>query len=234
MPVSRPLTKEVLKKMFLKILPEFQPGHRYHGCGHSVDAILGSFIHDYMGIDRLSPEEKAQAKRTVYELERDGYIMQDPSQGNDQFKALTERGKKAVEQRLDAMKLPSIDIDELLSRDDLRDLVRDDYLTEDYETAVSKAFRLLEESVRAKAKQGPGTFGVNLMTAAFRPNGGALKHPGALVDAEAESLHQLMRGAMGWFRNRSGHRTVGYHDAHQAAHVLSFANLLLDLLDECT
>jgi uncharacterized protein (TIGR02391 family) len=234
MPVSRPLNKEVLKKMFLKILTEFRPGGRYDHCGHAIDGILPLYIHEYFGIDRLNQEELGLARRAVYELERDGFIMQDPAQGDDQHKILTEKGKIAVEQDIDNMKLPSIDIDQLLSREDLRSRVRDDYLAGDYETAIFKAFRHLEESVRAKAKQPPSAVGVNLMTAAFKPSGGALKHPEALVDAEAEALHQLMRGAIGWFKNPSSHRTVGYDDAHQAAHVLASANLLLDLLDECS
>jgi hypothetical protein len=37
----------------------------------------------------------------------------------------------------------------------------------------------------------------------------------------------------GWFKNPSSHRSVGYSDAQQAAHILAFANLLLDLADQC-
>jgi Leucine-rich repeat (LRR) protein len=120
MPISRPLNKEILKRMFLKILTEFHPRGRYAGCGHSVDGILPHYLHEYFGIVRLNQEELGLAKRGVYELARDDFIMQDPAQGSDQFKVLTEKGKKAVQQGIDKMKLPSIDIDQLLSRDDLR------------------------------------------------------------------------------------------------------------------
>ena len=78
-------------------------------------------------------------------MERDDYIQQDPTQPSAEFKVLTERGLRAVENELADMKLPSLNIDELISRDDLRNRVRDDYIAGDYESAIFKAFRLLEE-----------------------------------------------------------------------------------------
>jgi uncharacterized protein (TIGR02391 family) len=234
MAISRPLNKEILKRMFLKILTEFRPGGRYANCGHAIDGILPHYIHEYFGIARLNQEELGLAKRAVYELERDDFIMQDPTQGGDQHKILTEKGKKAVQQDIDHMKLPSVDIDQQLSRDDLRAKVRDDFLSGDYETAVFKAFRFLEESVRAKAGEPASSIGLALMSAAFSPSSGKLKHPGAALPQEQDGLHQMMRGAIAWFKNPSSHRTVPRDDAQQASHVLAFANLLLDLLDECT
>jgi uncharacterized protein (TIGR02391 family) len=122
-------------------------------------------------------------------------------------------------------------LDQVLSRKDLVALVREDFDAGKYEAAVFSAFRLLEEAVRAKAKQPPSSIGVALMSAAFSPKGGTLKHPDAKVDAEADALHQLMRGAIGWYKNPSSHRTVSYSDPQHAVQVLAFANLLLDLLD---
>jgi uncharacterized protein (TIGR02391 family) len=159
--------------------------------------------------------------------------MQDPTQGSDRFKILTDKGKKAVQQDIDKMKLPSIDIDQLLSQDDLRSRVRDDFLSGDYETAVFKAFRFLEESVRAKADKPASSLGVSLMSAAFSSSSGKLKHPGASVPQEQDGLHQMMRCRIGWFKNPVSHRTVPRDDAQQVAHVLAFAKLLQDLLDEC-
>jgi uncharacterized protein (TIGR02391 family) len=227
MPVSRPIGKEVLKKMIIKALAARQGSV-------PIEALLKCNIPEVFKIDRLSKEEYAEGYRAGTELDRDGYITQDPDQTHAPFKMLTAQGKKVAAEALENMRLQSLNIDEVVSRDELRSLVRDDYNAGDYETAIFKAFRHLEESVRKKTNQPPQVIGVNLMTVAFRANGGLLKHPEAQVDAEAEALHQLMRGAIGWFKNPSSHRTVGYDDEHQAAHVLGFANLLLDLLDECT
>jgi uncharacterized protein (TIGR02391 family) len=131
------------------------------------------------------------------------------------------------------MQLSAVDIDQLITRDDLRDLVRDDYLASDYETAIFKAFRHIEILVRSKAQQPPRVVGADLMSRAFNPNQGVLAHPNAQTQAEQEGFHLLLRGAIMWFKNPSSHRTVGYADPEEAAQVLAFANLLLDLVDQC-
>jgi uncharacterized protein (TIGR02391 family) len=231
--VSRPLPKSLLKKMFVKILDEHKrPGGIYQGHGWSSGGII-SKISEYFKIPPLTGEEKAECLRAVYELERDGFIMQDSTQSSVAFKILTSKGKTVVEKSLEEMKLPSVDIDQIINRDDLREKVHDDYLVSDYETGIFKAFRLVEERVRAKAALPPDCIGADLMTKAFKPNGGIFKHPNAKTAGEEEALHLLMRGAIMWFKNPSSHRTVGYDDDVQAAHVLGFANLLLDLVDEC-
>lgn len=122
-------------------------------------------------------------------------------------------------------------LDQILSHRDLLALVREDFDAGKYEAAIFSAFRFLEESVRARAKQPPSAIGVTLMSAAFSPKG-VLKHPEAKVDAEAEALHHLMRGAIGWYKNPSSHRAVRYSDPQHASQVLALANLLLDLLGQ--
>src|SRR5262245_59012681 len=210
MALSRPLGKELLKKMALKGMAECRPGGRFSGYGDSVTdgTIVQHLIPEVFETGRLTPEEFIQANRAVFELERDGFIMHDPRQSSP-FKMLTDLGKKVVADSVDKMRLTAIDIGQILSRDDLLALVRDDFNASEYETALFKAFRHLEESVRTKAGQPAAAIGVNLMTAAFKPNGGILKHPGAQVDSESEALHHLMRGAIGWFKNPSSHRTIG-------------------------
>jgi uncharacterized protein (TIGR02391 family) len=233
MAVSRPLTKELLKKLFLKTRYEIRPGGRLSDHGWSLGGVIACIPHLYPELGKsLTNEEKVLVTRAAYELERDGFLWQDIGQ-SESFKILSDLGTKVVQQDLAEMRLPSIDIDQLLSRDDLRGLVRDDFNSGDYETAVFKAFRHLEESARAKAKEPASSLGVTLMSAAFSPANGKLKHPGALVPQEQDGLHQLMRGAIGWFKNPSSHRTVPRDDSQKAAHVLAFANMLLDLLDEC-
>src|SRR5262245_56446978 len=233
MTISRPLTKELLKKLYLKTLYEHRPGGRLSDTGWSVGAVIKNISFIFPELGQLSQPEYRLAFRGVFELERDGFIEEDTTQSRE-FKVLSDLGTKVVQESLENMKLPSIDIDQLLSRDDLRSRVRDDFVSGDYETAVFKAFRFLEESVRAKAGEPASSLGVSLMSAAFSPNNGNLKHPGAAVPQEQDGLHQLMRGAIAWFKNPSSHRTVPRDNPQQAAHVLAFANLLLDLLDECT
>jgi len=224
----------MLKNMFLKVLHEHhRPGGNYNGHTWDYNSIVRTKLSEYFKISPLSPEEVTEGVRAVFELERDDYIMQDANQSANFFKILTDKAKRIVDQPLDDMTVSSIDIDQLLSYDELRTKVHDDYLSGDYETAIFKAFKMLEEKVRSKTNSAPSIIGTDLMTRAFNPNGGLLSHPGAQTSAERDGLYFLMRGAMMWFRNPSGHRTVGYANPSEAAHILSFANLLLNIVDQC-
>ncbi len=235
MPISRPLSKKYLKKMFIKVLYEHRrPDGLYSNHGGNYDGILRTLIPKYFKISPLTEDEYSEGDRAVFELERDGFIKRDHTQTHSNyFKVLTERGKQVATQSLEDMQLPSVDIDQLLTREDLRNKVHDDFLEGDYEAAIFKAFKFLEEKVRFKAKQLPDVIGVDLMSKAFKPNGGILKHPNAQTPAEEEAFHLIMRGAIMWFKNPSSHRTVGYDNAEQAAQVLCFSNLLLDMVEQC-
>ena len=226
MSVSRPLPKSALKKMFLKVLHETGGPMDYTG-------IVRIRIAKYFHISLLSEDEIAEGLRAVYELERDEYIMQDPTQLSDKFKVLTAKGERVVNQSLGDRRPPSIDIDQLLNREDLREKVRDEYLSEDYDIAIFKAFKLLEETVRNKAGQPSDVLGADLMSKAFNTRSGILKHPDAQTNAENDAFQILMRGAIMWFKNPSSHRTVGYDDTEEVAHILAFANLLLNMVDQC-
>jgi len=234
MSVPRPLTKEIIKKMFLKVLHEHKrPGGFYSNHGWDSTGIIREKIAQFFKIDRLTDEEYALGMRAVYELEMDGYIMTDPTQISDNLKILTDEGKKVVEQSLDEMKLPSINIDKVLTRADLRNKVHADYVDGDYESAVFKAFKLLEETVRSKTNLPPEVIGADLMSKAFSPTKGLLRHQKVQTEAEAEAIHHLMRGGVMLFKNPVSHRTVEYEESEEVAHVLSLANLLLNIVDQC-
>jgi uncharacterized protein (TIGR02391 family) len=126
-----------------------------------------------------------------------------------------------------------VDIDAVVSRRDLADLVRDDYLNGKYDNAIRTAMLKVEEAVRAKARQGPSVIGSRLMRAAFAPGTGVLSHPDAQVLAEHEALLNLFLGTNGWFRNPTAHRTIGYQNPHEAAQILGLADLLLNMVDKC-
>lgn len=234
MTISRPLPVALIKKMFLKVLHEHhRPGGRYSRHGWDYTGILRETISGFYSIHPLSDQEYRDGLRAVFELERDGFIMQDASQSSDVFKELTTKGKKVVEQSLDDMRLTLVDIDQLLTHVDLRQRVRDDYLGGDYDTSILKGFELLEETVRAKACLPPEAIGTDLMTRAFRPDGGILRQPTARTGPEIEAFHQLMRGSIMWFKNSNSHRTLSYNDPIEAANVLGIANLLLQMVDKC-
>lgn len=99
-----------------------------------------------------------------------------------------------------------------------------------FETAVFTAMREVEISVRDAAQLPARLVGTDAMRAAFGP-GKPLADPDALA-AEEENLAHLYAGAMGVFRNSTGHRRVRFADVTTAAEVVIFADLLLRLLDQ--
>jgi len=147
---------------------------------------------------------------------------------------LTAEGREQARKSEQDMKLLSVDLQSLLSRDDLRSKVREDFYSGEFESAVIKAFKMVEEAVRRRAGLTPNEHGRDLFARAFSKSSPILKHPEAQTQGELESLFFLMAGAYGWFRNPPSHRTVTYADPQQAAQVLAFANLLLDMIDQCS
>lgn len=240
---SRPLPKKTLKNMFLKTLWEHRLGGRWASNGHSVNGILRVTLPHQFELSNLSgdrhdkyaltKEEYDLALEGIEELQRDGFLKNDPTQGDPEFKALTEKGKKAVQQQLEDMKLPSVRIEEVLSREELLNAVRDDFLDSKFDAAIRRAFLMVEEAVRARAKQPASAIGQDLMATAFSPKNGVLRHRDAQPNTgEPQAFFMLFAGAYGWFRSPHMHRSVGCDDPQEAAQILGLANLLLNLVDE--
>ena len=77
--LARPLSKPLIKRMFLKVLREFvEPRGKYNGHGWDYHAVV-AMIPEYFRISTFSGSENLLAHRAVYELERDGFIQTDPS-----------------------------------------------------------------------------------------------------------------------------------------------------------
>jgi uncharacterized protein (TIGR02391 family) len=229
--ITRPVPKERLKKMFLKMLWEHKrPGGKYgaqSGYSWSIDTILADTLPFHFQLNNLDPnllgkkwaltkEEMRNARLGVEELQRSGFICEDPEQDGRNVKDLTDKGRAVAENEPDDMVLASVDIEALLSNANLLDRVRDDYLNGNYDTAIKNAFQLVEEAVRAKAGQSPAVVGHDLMVNAFAPGRAVLTHPDAQAPAEHHALFFLFDGSNGWFRNPTHHRTVGYSDPQES------------------
>jgi uncharacterized protein (TIGR02391 family) len=236
----------MLKKMFLKALWEStRPNGKLQGSGHAVSSIFHRYqstaaaLFELPNLDSnvrsqwsLTEHEWKLGLECIEELQRDSFIKNDPDQGNPDFKALTDKGRQSVEKELENMQLPSVDIDAVLSRQDLADKVREDYLDGEYDKAVREAMVMVEVAVRTKAQLATA-FGANLMRTAFTQPGSRLTHPDAHNQGQHDALLNLFLGTNGWYRNPIAHGPVGYSDPHQVAQILGLANLLLDLVDKC-
>jgi uncharacterized protein (TIGR02391 family) len=108
------------------------------------------------------------------------------------------------------------------------------FLRGEYDTAIFQAFREVEVAVRTAGAFSASDCGVELMRAAFRVSKNSAP-PGPLTDAmlppgEQEAMGHLFAGALGVYRNSTGHRHVPT-DAEEAAEVIMLASQLLRIVD---
>jgi uncharacterized protein (TIGR02391 family) len=100
----------------------------------------------------------------------------------------------------------------------------------DYETAVFQAFKEVEVAVRAAGKFPPTEIGTTLMGKAFKVRVGSLIDS-TLPEAEQLAMVNLFSGAVGLFKNPSSHRHVVLSEPSEAAEMISFASLLMRIVD---
>lgn len=223
------LSKTELKKMFLRVLHEIQYGEmRSYSSG--VDSIVSQWMNRYFNIE-LYPKEKELIHEAIQELKNSGLIAQDPTQSSTVFQRLTDKGKKIVENQQDP-DVFSLRLEEVIENQELLEHTLDSFNDGDYDSAIFNAFKLVEETVRAKAGLDVKDIGVTLMSKALNPTNGRLVIPKCLVVAEQEGVHSLFRGAIGFFKNPTSHRTVNYNDRMEAIQVIVFAEVLLNILSK--
>ena len=104
------------------------------------------------------------------------------------------------------------------------------FIRGEYETAVFQAFKEVEVAVRAAGAFAPTDIGTDLMGKAFNHERGPLADQG-LPEAERRAMLALFSGAVGLFKNPSSHRHVTLTNPHEAAEMISFASLLLRIVD---
>jgi uncharacterized protein (TIGR02391 family) len=226
-----PLSKAELKKMFLKTLYKVLCGEgemsRY---SHDINFIVSNLINMNYDIE-LTVDEMELTHVAIQELKNQGLIVKDIVQSNEAFWVLTEKGVDIVINNQD-IDVYALRLEEVLKNPDLVDVCLSTFNEGDFETAIFKAYRFVEEKVREKAQLGAEDIGVTLMNKAFNPKSGKLVVPICAVTAEQEGVHSLFRGAISFFKNPSSHRTVDYNDRQVAIQIIAFAELLLDILSK--
>ena len=105
-----------------------------------------------------------------------------------------------------------------------------DIIRGDLETAVFKAFRAVEISVRDAGGYTETDIGTTLMRKAFDKGNGPLTDQ-QQPEAEREALAHLLAGAIGSYKNPHSHRTVTINDHTEAQEMVVLASHLLRIID---
>jgi len=107
------------------------------------------------------------------------------------------------------------------------------FIRGEYDTSVFQAFKEVEVAVRIAGSFAKTDIGTDLMGKAFNINSGPLTDA-TLPEAERRAMLNLFVGAVGLFKNPSSHRHVTLTDPHEAAEIISFASLLMRIVDTRT
>ncbi len=105
------------------------------------------------------------------------------------------------------------------------------FLQGDYDTAVFRAFKVVEIAVRKAGGFDQKDIGVSLMGKAFNEKTGKLTDHNQHKDEKKARLN-LFIGAIGAFKNPGSHRDVEI-TAEEAVEVVFFASHLLRIVDSC-
>jgi len=103
------------------------------------------------------------------------------------------------------------------------------FLRGEYDTAVFQSFREVEIAVRRAGRYDSTDLGVDLMTKAFKAENGPLADRTQPV-SEQEALMHLFRGAIGYYKNPTSHRTTSINSV-EAVEIITFASHLLKIVD---
>lgn len=234
MSVSLPLTKDILKKMFVKVLYEHTAEDGlYKHLSSDYTFILRETMVEFFNISYLTEEEFEEGARAVKDLERFGYIQTDLDGENDDHKELTENGRRVALRGMDEINLPNVNIDSILTRYDLREVSLDEFLKGSYDSAIQNAFILLEGKIRENIMRPSILLENDKISSFYVTAEGAIKeNKNSEMSKKLKTLHFKLIGDIMWYKSAADTQSEE-EKAVIAAQILSFVNLHLKLVDQC-
>ena len=164
-------------------------------------------------------------------LEREGMFVEKPKSHGWYFvsrRGARLRGRQGLVAYRAANQLPTASLHPVIA-----ERVWSAFLRGEYDTAVFQAFKEVEVAVRSACGFAATDLGKDLMAKAFNTGNGPLAD-GSLPESERQAMQLLFMGAIGLFKNPSSHRHVQLSDPSEAAEIISFASLLMRIIDSRT
>jgi uncharacterized protein (TIGR02391 family) len=155
------------------------------------------------------------------------FIAKTPGQSSGSAIFVTERGREALKQGVEAVR--AVERLELSLHPSIERAARRQFLLGEYEQAIFVAMKAVEVRVRTLSGLGDEVVGVDLMSRAFRPEGPLTDL--SMVKGEQIGTMNLFQGTYAVLRNPAGHREVDYDDVTEASEAVATASLLMRILD---
>lgn len=150
--------------------------------------------------------------------------------GSNGFVRLSRKGKKIIEANNFESYISGTAFPKKLLHPVIADQVWNELARGDWNSAVFKAFKQVEISVREAGHYADSDVGTNLMRMAFNPDQGPLTNQ-SFPKAEREALCNLFVGAIGSYKNPQSHRHVSLDNALEAQEMVMLASHLLRIID---
>lgn len=229
------LTPEALGLLLLAYLAEHENnnGNVFRSMATNENSEINDYlVHHFGGITTETWKPVVRALNEAWGwLESEVLLVQSNEETTGTAHCFITKGGKEVLEKGSRTYLVSKYLDRRRMDTTLMEKISPSFFYGDFDTAIFAAFKEVEVRIRNKCGYPNSLTGKLLAKTAFDPDNGPLTDLGIDSRSERKSIAELFSGALGTFRNPVGHRDVDILDPSIASDMVSFANLLLNIVE---